>query len=106
MDLNEIAIFTKVVQAGSFTQAARALSLPKSTVSTKVSQLEKRLGVTLIKRTTRKLSITEAGQEYFAVCARALSELQEAELRATGSQSAPQGLLRITAPVELGSSRV
>ena len=60
MDLNAIAVFVKVVQAGSFSQAARLLGMPNTTVSAKVARLEKQLGVTLIQRTTRKLALTEA----------------------------------------------
>jgi len=62
MDLNEIVVFIKVAQMGSFIRAAENLGLPKSTVSTKVSQLEKRLGVNLIHRTTRKINLTQIGQ--------------------------------------------
>ncbi|PIS11311.1 MAG: LysR family transcriptional regulator [Bdellovibrio sp. CG10_big_fil_rev_8_21_14_0_10_47_8] len=104
MDLNEVAVFIKVVQAGSFSQAARQLNMPNSTVSSKVSSLEKRLGVTLIQRTTRKLSVTEAGQAYFKTCVHGLQEIQMAEAEIATSQGDPQGLLRLTAPVELGNS--
>lgn len=58
MDLNETAVFVRVVQAGSFSAAARLLGLPTSTVSTRVARLEKRLGVTLLQRTTRRLKLT------------------------------------------------
>ena len=104
MDLNGIFIFSKVVQAGSFSGAARNLGVPKSTVSTKVSQLEERLGVTLIKRTTRKLHLTEAGQNYYRICSRVLTELEEAELGTTLTQDQPAGLLRLTATVEMGNT--
>ena len=75
MDLNQIAVFIKVVQLGSFSQAARELGMPNSTVSAKVSFLEKRLGVTLLQRTTRKLNITPAGKTYFEKCLLGLEEL-------------------------------
>ena len=104
MDLNEVAIFVKVIQAGSFNQAANQLGIPKSTVSTKVSTLEKRLGVTLLHRTTRKLQITQAGQAYFNRCLSALQELEGAEKEVTANQGQPQGTLRVTAPSLLGSS--
>lgn len=104
MDLNEIAVFVKVVQTGSFSGAARALNMPNSTVSSKVSALEKRLGLTLIQRTTRKLSITPAGQSYFQGCLRGLGELEAAEGEALAGQSEPTGTLRLTAPVELGNT--
>lgn len=104
MDLNEVAVFIKVVQTGSFSQAAQALGMPNSTVSFKVSSLEKRLGMTLIQRTTRKLNITLAGQAYFKRCLQGLEEIQAAEVEMASIQKEPQGLLRITAPIELGSS--
>ncbi len=104
MDLNEVAIFIKVIQAGSFSLAAHQLGMPNSTVSSKISSLEKRLGITLINRTTRKLSITPAGQVYFNRCIQGLHEFEVAEVEITATQSEPQGLLRLTAPTELGSS--
>ncbi len=104
MDLNEIAVFIKVVEAQSFSRAARELGMPNSTVSSRVSGLEKRLGVTLIQRTTRKLNITEIGQAYFKHCLQGLKEIEQAESEILATQSEPQGLLRITAPVELGGS--
>lgn len=104
MDLNEVFVFIKVVQEGSFSQAAKKLGMPNSTVSAKVSSLEKRLGVTLIQRTTRKLSITEPGKAYFKRCMQGLEEIESAETELANVQGEPQGLLRITGPVELGSS--
>lgn len=103
MDLNEISIFIKVVNSGSFAGAAKLLDMPKSTVSAKVSALEKRLGVTLIRRTTRKLHVTEAGQDYYDQCIQGLNQITQAEEQVTQKQSIPQGVLKITAPVELGS---
>lgn len=102
MDLNETAIYVKVVEAGSFARAAAQLEMPKSTVSAKVSALERRLGVTLIRRTTRRLFVTDAGQEYFAQSVQALRQIQHAEENLNQHQSKPHGLLRITAPIELG----
>lgn len=99
MDLNEVLVFTRVVQAGSFTAAARTLGMPKSTVSRKVSALEERLGARLLQRTTRKLGLTDAGRTYFDYGARIVSEVEDAE-RAIGTlQSTPRGLLRITAGI-------
>ncbi len=103
MDLNEIIYFTRVVQAGSFTQAARRLGVPKSTVSAKIASLERRLGVTLLRRTTRKLNVTEAGELYFRECAQAIEEIETAESKVTSRQASAQGTLKITAPVELGA---
>lgn len=104
MDLNEITVFVKVVQAGSFSQAARNLGMPKSTVSAKVSWLEKRLGITLIQRTTRRLHVTQAGEAYYKRCAVALEEILAAESEASTNQLEPQGTLKITAPVEVGNN--
>lgn len=102
MNLNEIAIFVKIVETGSFIGASLALEMPKSTVSSKLSSLEKRLGVTLIRRTTRKLHVTEAGKTYYDQCLKAIDQIMAAEEQVTESQASPRGLLRITAPVELG----
>lgn len=97
MDLNEINVFTRVVQAGSFTAAAKLLGMPKSTVSRKVSDLEERLNARLLQRTTRKLSLTDVGRTYFDYGLRIVSEIEAAE-RAVGSlQDKPRGLLRVTA---------
>ena len=104
MDLNEISIYIKVVQTGSFSKAAKILGMPKSTVSTKVSNLEKRLNTTLIQRTTRKLNVTPAGEAYFKGCIQGLEEIQAAETELTSLRGEPSGNFRITAPIELGST--
>ena len=102
MDLNEVVVFAKVVEAGSFVGAARELSMPKSTVSRKVSELEERLGARLLQRTTRQLSLTDAGRAYYRHAARVLVELGEAELAVTRMQEIPRGLLRVTTPINVG----
>lgn len=99
MDLNEIVVFARVVEAGSFTAAARDLGMPKSTVSRKVSDLEERLGARLLQRTTRKLSLTDVGNTYYQYARRVVDEVEEAELAVTQMQEAPRGLLRITTPL-------
>lgn len=98
MDLSAVAVFVKVVQAGSFSGAARRLGMPNTTVSAKVARLEQRLGVTLIHRTTRKLRVTPQGREYFNRCVRGLEEIEAGESLLTSAARAPTGLLRITAP--------
>ena len=103
-DLNEMAIFVHVVEAGSFTGAAKNLGLPKSTVSRKITQLEERLGVRLIQRTTRSLRLTDTGNAYYGHCSRILSEIEEANIAVTQMQTTPTGTLRITAPVLFGST--
>ncbi len=102
MDFNQAAVFVKVVQAGSFSAAARQLDLPTSTVSNRVSLLEKRLGVMLLQRTTRRLRLTEAGALYFQHASAGLGHMLEAEAAVTESTGEPSGLLRVTAPADIG----
>ena len=99
MDLNEMLVFARVVQAGSFTTAAAQLGMPKSTVSRKVSELEERLKARLLQRTTRKLSLTDVGRTYYDYCARIVGEIEDAERAVSSLQETPRGLLRVTAPV-------
>ena len=101
MDLNDIVVFTKVVETKSFTGAAEQLGLPKSTVSRRLAQLEERLGVRLVQRTTRKLALTEIGEAYYARCARIVQDVAAAEQVVTDMQATPRGRLRITAPIDL-----
>jgi DNA-binding transcriptional LysR family regulator len=101
-DLNDIAVFVRVAQLESFSRAARALGMPVSTVSRKVTALEQKLGVTLLQRTTRKLSLTAQGRAYFIQCSEPLSQLFDAEQVLTQTQRKPEGFLRISAPVVLG----
>ena len=100
MDLNDIVVFTKVVETKSFTGAAEALGLPKSTVSRKLAQLEERLGVRLVQRTTRKLALTEIGEAYYARCSRIVADLAAAEQVVTDMQATPRGRLRMTASID------
>lgn len=102
--LDSIPVFVKVAQLGSFSQAARVLGMPNTTVSAKVAQLEKSLGTTLMQRTTRKLHLTEAGQAYLERCIRALAELEAAESELTSTNGEIKGHLRITASVDVGHS--
>lgn len=104
MDLNAALVFVRVVQSGSFSKAARQMEMPVSTVSAKVAGLERRLGVTLIRRTTRKLNLTDAGSAYFSRAVNAVAELQQAEALSSLGKDEVQGRVRITAPVEMGSS--
>ena len=101
-DLNDTLIFVKVVEHGSFISAARALRLPKTTVSRKVQDLELRLGAQLLHRTTRKLGLTEAGNIYYEHCQRIARELDEAESAVGQLQGGPRGWLRITSPYSMG----
>lgn len=101
LDLNEAMIFAKVVEMGGFIAAARHLSMPKATVSRKVQDLEARLGTRLLNRTTRRVSLTEAGATFYDHCAIALREFDEAELAVGTLQAAPRGVLRVVAPFTL-----
>jgi DNA-binding transcriptional LysR family regulator len=101
-DLNAAHLFVQVVERGSFTSAARAVGLPKSTLSRKIGELEARLGARLLQRTTRKLSLTDLGAAYFERVHRIVSDLGEAEAAVQDAQSTPRGVLRVTAPPDLG----
>ncbi|MDX8440551.1 LysR family transcriptional regulator [Mesorhizobium australafricanum] len=101
-DLNDIVVFVRVAQFESFSRAAHALGMPVSTVSRKVTALEERLGVTLLQRTTRKLSLTAQGRAYYNQCSEPLGQIFDAERVLTHTQKEPEGLLRISAPAILG----
>jgi DNA-binding transcriptional LysR family regulator len=100
-DLDNILIFVKVAQFQSITRAARSLGMPISTVSRRLSVLESELGVSLLRRSTRRVTLTAQGQNYFSQCQEPLNLLQEAERVLTQAQKKPEGLLRITIPVVL-----
>lgn len=102
MDLNAALVFVRVIQAGSFSKAARQFEMPVSTVSAKVAALEKSLGVSLISRTTRRLRLTEPGEVFFKHAVIAVSELQIAQTLTQESQEGTHGRVRMTAPVEVG----
>src|SRR5690606_30227513 len=76
--------------------------MPRSSVSRRIAQLEKRLGARLLHRTTRKLQLTDLGSAYFEQCARSLAEIDEAEQMVMAAQAIPRGRLKVTAPVDLG----
>jgi DNA-binding transcriptional LysR family regulator len=96
--LPNIEAFCRTHEAGSFTRAAEILGVTPQAVSRAVARLEKALGVTLFRRTTRHLSATEAGQHYYAVCQRALSLLVEGEREISHQRRAPSGAVRISVP--------
>lgn len=101
MDLNRIAVFARVVEAGSFTAAAAALGVRKSSVSRSVAALESDLGIRLLQRTTRKLSVTDAGRAYYQRARDALAGLDEAREAVSALGAEPRGLVRVTAPVDV-----
>ncbi|MGF1735930.1 LysR substrate-binding domain-containing protein [Photobacterium satsumensis] len=103
VDLNEVNVFIKVVEAGSFVGAGKLLGMPSTTVSRKVQQLEESLGVRLLHRSTRKLSLTDQGRLYFQQCQQHLIGIEEANIVVTQLQKEPKGTLRITSPLDFAS---
>jgi DNA-binding transcriptional LysR family regulator len=99
IDLNELQFFVHLSRTQSFTVAAKYLGVPKSTVSRAIVRLESRLGVRLVGRTTRSVSLTEAGQLYLERCERMLEEAEQADLLMGALQAKPRGKLRVGAPV-------
>ncbi|MGO4380963.1 LysR family transcriptional regulator [Pseudoduganella sp. RAF53_2] len=104
--LESMSILVAVVDAGSLSAAARRLDMPLANVSRKVSELETHLKTRLLHRTTRQLSLTEAGVSYVAACRRILEDVGEAERTATGEYAAPRGKLDVTASVVFGRLHV
>lgn len=100
--LREIEAFVAVAQLGSFVKAADKLGLSKAMVSRHVSELEARLGVRLMQRSTRRLSLSDAGAEYLQRCVQILAELADANAAVSAGAVQAQGLLKITAPVTFG----
>jgi DNA-binding transcriptional LysR family regulator len=101
-NLDDVQIFVKVAQFESISRAARSLGMPISTVSRRLSVLESKLGVSLLRRTTRRVSLTAQGSEYFNQCREPLTLLEEAERVLTLGQKTPEGMLRMSVPVILG----
>jgi DNA-binding transcriptional LysR family regulator len=100
--LEAMSVFAMAVEAGSLSAAGRKLGMPLATVSRKVSELESHIKSRLLVRSTRKLSLTDAGQSYLAACKRILEQVDEAERIASGEYHAPKGELIITAPIVFG----
>ena len=103
-DLDNVLVFVKVAQFESISRAARSLGMPISTVSRRLSVLESELGVSLLRRTTRRVTLTAQGREYFNQCQEPLVLLQEAERVLTQAQKKPEGMLRVSVPVILGQA--
>jgi DNA-binding transcriptional LysR family regulator len=105
-DLNELYYFVQVVEHRGFAPAGRALGIPKSKLSRRITQLEERLGTKLLLRTTRSFSVTEAGRGYYTHCRAMLTEAEAAEESIALIHSEPRGVVRLTCPVALLSTRV
>ena len=98
-DLNDISFFAAVVENKGFSAAARALGLPKSTLSRHVDRLEKRLGVRLLERSTRHFRLTDVGEHYYSKAREILAELNAADKELAEMRSAPCGVVRLAAPL-------
>jgi DNA-binding transcriptional LysR family regulator len=103
---DSMSILVTAVEAGSLSAASRRLGTPLATVSRKVSELEAHLKTRLLNRSSRRLTLTDAGRSYVAACKRILEDLGEAERAAAGEYSAPKGDLIITAPISFGRMHV
>jgi DNA-binding transcriptional LysR family regulator len=100
-DLNDLAYFAKVVEAGGFAAAGRLLGVPKSRLSRRIAELETRLGARLLQRTTRTLTLTTLGERYLVHCQALLREAENAAETAASLSSEPRGPLRVSCPVAL-----
>lgn len=100
-DLNDLYLFVQVVDHGGFAAAGRAVGIPKSKLSRRVGELEARLGVRLIQRSTRHFAVTEIGQEYYQHCVAMLVEAEAAQEVVDRSRSEPQGIVRVSCPPAL-----
>lgn len=101
--LSGMLIFARVVEAGGVSAAARRLQLSKSAVSKQLAALEDRLGAKLLHRTTRRMSLTEAGAGFLERCRRVISEAEEAEAAIGALQAEPRGILKVNAPMTFGT---
>jgi len=100
--LQEMAVFSRVVAAGSLSAAARELGLSPALISRRLAGLEARLGVRLINRTTRSLRLTDEGAGYYDTCTRVLAEIEEADAAVSAGRVEPQGALKVAMPASFG----
>ncbi|MEJ6850138.1 LysR family transcriptional regulator [Sinorhizobium fredii] len=105
-NLGDLEVFARVVSTGSMSAAGRALGLSAAVISKRVKRLEERLGTRLLQRTTRQVSLTEAGQGFYDRVLGVLAGIEEAEAYASGRSSQAQGTLRITAPTSFGRMHI
>ncbi len=105
-DLNDLYYFAKVVDAGGFAAAGRLLGIPKSRLSRRLAELETRLGLRLLQRSTRKLSLTDIGEQYYRHCQAMLLAAEMADEAVASHASAPRGRLRVSCPVALAQSHL
>lgn len=100
LDLNDIALFVQVVKAGSFAEAARRTGMPPNTASRRIQQLEEQLGLRLLHRSTRRLTLTDAGESLYARSAEQIEALSEATLELAEGSQVPSGKVRVAAPAD------
>jgi DNA-binding transcriptional LysR family regulator len=104
--LQEMAVFAKVVAAGSLSAAARELGSSPAVVSRRLAALESRLGVRLVNRTTRTLNLTVEGSRYYEACTRVLADIQEADAEVAAGRVEPRGALKVALPASFGHQHV
>jgi len=100
-DINDYILFTDVVKEGSFAAASRKVKIPKSTISRRIGNLEARLGIRLVERSTRRFRVTEIGQTFYERCKTILLDVEQADSIVSESLSEPQGLVRCSCPLGL-----
>ena len=105
-DLNDLYYFVQIVDHGGFAPAGRALGIPKSKLSRRLSLLEERLGLRLLQRSTRRFSVTEIGQTYYEHCKAMLVEAEAAQEAIERTRSEPRGVIRVACPVTLLEAQV
>lgn len=101
LDHNDVAMFVRIVRAGSFTNASTTWGVPANTLSRRIRNLERRLGVQLLNRSTRRLALTSAGEKYYSACTAAVEQIERAGEAAKSTAQAPSGVVRVAAPTEL-----
>lgn len=100
VDLNDVALFVQVVKAGSFAEAARRAGIPSNSASRRIQQLEQQLGLRLLHRSTRRLSLTDAGEAFYARCADQIDALSEAAVEVAEGSQVPSGKVRVAASAD------
>src|SRR5215813_3430643 len=106
LNASAMVVFAEVVTAGSFSKAARRLGLSNASVSREIAGLERRLGAQLLRRTTRKMSLTEVGEIFHARCQRVVEETAQATSSVGESQAEPRGEIRLAAPMSFGHGQL
>lgn len=105
-DLNDLFYFSIVVEKNGFAAAGRALDIPKSRLSRRIAQLEERLGVRLLQRSTRRFAVTDAGQRFYRHCQAVIAEAQAAEEAVAQLTTEPRGLVRMSCPVSITQNAI